>query len=505
MSTKESTPKPTASGSSRRNYAFKGTDGSPLMRKDIQFDLLQAIFSDQNAVFTDPFTTNEVRDQKYTFRDLYISALVHSPRSSKAVRDKISESALFGTEFAMLSLLANVGRISTTMAFFPETRTTLRSYHPIPALSNSDGNLQDAPRIKNTLKACVIPDVEAKGAPTTPSDILLQGHGGRIPTTTITNLIFVLTVHSGAVGRTHFEDDCGIEFTELFSSIPVPSAERARVFLWLCYYYLEAPGSPNPFADNTNIANNESDATRAPSMRLRTAEEMAALPPENVDPPEEIERAQKLAEQRRNFISKERANAIAREEGIQSEKSAETTPGPTGTGPTPVAPINAPVNKSSRGKKNHGTLILEPPAPRGRHARSKEALRANQMESSHSTNVGDPYPYPQHLTAPVQSGSASMAGKSKTGRRRGKHNQNQQYEMVYSPPSPERTMFEQAWHVINRTDALINSDDELGDEHVRLDCIRRLETLNRIRGKPPTPENGQNEHQPSVMEVDANW
>ena len=57
---------------------------------------------------------------------------------------------------------------------FPETRTALRTYHPIPALSKSDGNLQDAPRIKNALKACALPS-EAKGAPSTPSDILLQG------------------------------------------------------------------------------------------------------------------------------------------------------------------------------------------------------------------------------------------------------------------------------------------------------------------------------------------
>ena len=54
-------------------------------------------------------------------------------------------------------------------------RTALRTYHPVPSLQKTDGNLQDAPRIKNALKACVIPDVEAKGAPTTPSDILLQG------------------------------------------------------------------------------------------------------------------------------------------------------------------------------------------------------------------------------------------------------------------------------------------------------------------------------------------
>ena len=56
---------------------------------------------------------------------------------------------------------------------FPEMRTTLRTYHPVPALQKTEGNLQDAPRIKNTLKACLLPS-EVKGAPSTPSDVLVR-------------------------------------------------------------------------------------------------------------------------------------------------------------------------------------------------------------------------------------------------------------------------------------------------------------------------------------------
>lgn len=153
----------------------------------------------------------------------------------------------------------------------------------------------------------------------------------------------------------------------------MPSIERARVFLWLCYYYLESPGSPNPFADNANTASSESDATRAPSMRKRTPEEMTALPAENVDPQDEVEHAQKLAEQRRTFLLKEKASvAAAREEGGASERSKETTPAPAITTTVTVgttAPITAPpANKVSRGgKKNNSSLILEPPAPRGNY------------------------------------------------------------------------------------------------------------------------------------------
>jgi len=106
------------------------------------------------------------------------------------------ETPAFAIEFAKISLLTNVGRINTTMAcsyllclpsifpayssdsfislflVFPEMKTALRSYHPVPSLQKTDGNLQDAPRIKNCLKAALLP-FEARGTPpTTPNAIL---------------------------------------------------------------------------------------------------------------------------------------------------------------------------------------------------------------------------------------------------------------------------------------------------------------------------------------------
>jgi Ino eighty subunit 1 len=51
-------------------------------------------------------------------------------------------------------------------------KTALRSYHPVPSLQKTDGNLQDAPRIKNCLKAALLP-FEAKGnPPSTPAAII---------------------------------------------------------------------------------------------------------------------------------------------------------------------------------------------------------------------------------------------------------------------------------------------------------------------------------------------
>lgn len=51
-------------------------------------------------------------------------------------------------------------------------KTALRSYHPVPSLQKTDGNLQDAPRIKNCLKAALLPS-EFKGTPpSSPLEIL---------------------------------------------------------------------------------------------------------------------------------------------------------------------------------------------------------------------------------------------------------------------------------------------------------------------------------------------
>ena len=97
-----------------RKGALKRADGEPLTRQDLQYDLLNYIFSDTNAVFTDPFSNPP--GQKVTFRDLYVSAIARAPKTARSVRDKFAESEVFATDFAMLSLLANVGRVNTSMA-----------------------------------------------------------------------------------------------------------------------------------------------------------------------------------------------------------------------------------------------------------------------------------------------------------------------------------------------------------------------------------------------------
>lgn len=52
-------------------------------------------------------------------------------------------------------------------------KTALRTYHPVPSLQKTDGNAQDAPRIKNCLKAALLP-AEVKGEPPSTPDQILE-------------------------------------------------------------------------------------------------------------------------------------------------------------------------------------------------------------------------------------------------------------------------------------------------------------------------------------------
>ena len=101
-------------------------------------------------------------------------------------------------------------------AVFPEMKTTLRTYHPVPSLQKTDGNVQDAPRIKNCLKAAILPSEFKSVPPSTPEEILQKTvnsdtypytylikliyfpsqRSGQIPPTSVVNLIFVLANHA---------------------------------------------------------------------------------------------------------------------------------------------------------------------------------------------------------------------------------------------------------------------------------------------------------------------
>ncbi|KZT21669.1 hypothetical protein NEOLEDRAFT_1139080 [Neolentinus lepideus HHB14362 ss-1] len=479
-----------------RTLVIKRSDGEPLTRADIQHDLLFHIFHDQSAVFTDPYRTlhGHPPGTKVTFRDLYLNTLLQSPRCSKGLREKILELPQFGSDFAKIALLANVGRINTTMAFFPELRTNLRTYHPIPSLQKTDGNLQDAPRIKNILKSCLLPG-ELSGQ-ATPLDIVTRARSGQIPPTTVANLVFAMANHALPMGRTHFPRGSSLDFLDLFTNATLTSASRARVFLWLCYYHLEEHTISNPFADEYANEN----PGKAPILEVLPIDQDSA---ENIDPQEEIEWGDRMREQRKLFVIKhaigmDKETRDAAEEQVRRAstnssgrgKGRRTTKKSIRRSVSPAETDFTTVTSVPEGMEIPASVIVD----RDDH-RTGPSRTSSSSDTSHRLVPVDWQSAQTHAQAVAPAHQQQTRDRPDDGPSAPSARPAKRRKIPPSVPAIppmiiyHRTMLEHAWHTVCSTDPALDSDDEaVADEHVRLDCVRRLHVLNRLRGKDPTPE-----------------
>ncbi|RAL68075.1 hypothetical protein DID88_008794 [Monilinia fructigena] len=223
---------------------LKKDDGEPLWRKDIQYDFLKLIFEDNNEVFTNSYDDTL---PKQTFADLYIDAMARSSKTSKILRDKLMSEHEPAKNMAMVCLLVNLGRMNTTLNFFPEMRAQLRTYHAIPSLQarqdpNSYKQLQDAPRLKSILKGAS----EDRPEPSSLEKIKKTP----VPRTNPVNLIFVLATYASKITELHFPKNR--EFFDLIMNTQITSKSRSKAFLWLMWFYLESDfteegADENPF------------------------------------------------------------------------------------------------------------------------------------------------------------------------------------------------------------------------------------------------------------------
>lgn len=92
---------------------LKKDDGEPLWRKDIQYEFLKAIFSNEQAVFTNSYEPPDFPLQ--TFSQIYIDAMARSSKTSKILRDKLLSEHEPARNMAMVCLLVNLGRMNTTL------------------------------------------------------------------------------------------------------------------------------------------------------------------------------------------------------------------------------------------------------------------------------------------------------------------------------------------------------------------------------------------------------
>ncbi|KAF9499848.1 hypothetical protein BDN71DRAFT_1410425 [Pleurotus eryngii] len=406
---------------SRKALPIKRADAEPLTREDVQYDLLHHIFSNPKAVFT---SATSGKTKKVTFSELYVSALSNSNKCSKVLKDKMKETPAFALELAKISLLTNVGRINTTMAFFPEMKTALRTYHPVPSLQKTDGNAQDAPRIKNCLKAALLPSEIRNMPPSTPEEILNKLRAGQKPPTSVVNLVFVLATHSAPLASVHF--DGSFNFLDLFLPRNLSSSDRARTFLWLIYYYLEDPDPPNPFDDDYSRGNPD----KAPLPRVLCEEEMNE---ENIDSPEEIAWGNMMSTQRNAFLQK-LVSTMEHDKKVRSSAPHFV--------PEPEAETSVVTRRS---RTRHGLETPKDEASFMYYVPSRESAPPGLLQK-------DPSP-----------------------------------KLLPRGPREDRSMLQHAWHIMKNADPLVDSDEEFADEHTRTDYTRRLDVLATVQRTLSSP------------------
>ncbi|KAK4188221.1 hypothetical protein QBC35DRAFT_210264 [Podospora australis] len=261
---------------------LKKEDGEPLWRKDIQYDFLKAVFDNEQKVFTNSYDHSL---PKQCFADLYIDTMSQSSKTSKVLRDKLRSDRDAAKGMAMVCLLVNIGRMNTTLNFFPEMRAQLRTYHAIPSLQahqdpHAYKQLQDAPRLKSILKG----GAEDRPEPTSLEDVKSQ----HVPRTNPVNLLFLICANAPKVAELHFPP--GNEFHDLIMKTNYTSHSRAMAFLWIMWFYLESDFTEegcdeNPFGAGVDYGVDVANQG-VPRLVPMTKEEEAE---ENVDPEEEIE------------------------------------------------------------------------------------------------------------------------------------------------------------------------------------------------------------------------
>ena len=282
---------------------IKKDDGVPLWRKDIQYEFLQSVFEDKTPVFT------RVSDgqQGCNFADIYIDAMARSSKTSKVLKDKLQTDRAAAQNMAMICLLVNVGRMNTTLNFFPEMRAQLRTYHSIPALqahqdSNAYKQLQDAPRLKSILKGA---SEDNSDEPRTIETI--RAHP--IPRTNPVNLIFVLSQHAPKTSELHFSSP--VDFFDLVTRGSISSKSRSRAFLWLMWWYLQSNFTKedalnNPFGPGTYKGENtEGIPMHVPELEDLTEEQCNE---ENIDPPDELAFGEEKQRERKRILEEEEAD-----------------------------------------------------------------------------------------------------------------------------------------------------------------------------------------------------
>jgi len=161
------------------------------------------------------------------------------------------------------------------------------------------------------LKAVLLENEESKTIPVGLNQIWDQGETGQCPATSISNLLLAFALRPEPAHEKFFSDYPNhVNMLTLFTPLLIKSSERAKAFLYVIYHYLEAHGSPNPFAD-------EGQPDKIPTLHLLSQEDYDALG-ENIDTPEEVQFGIEMKAQRLQCVA-ELAQQKEEEERVKAD------------------------------------------------------------------------------------------------------------------------------------------------------------------------------------------
>ncbi|GAV54839.1 hypothetical protein ZYGR_0AS01620 [Zygosaccharomyces rouxii] len=272
--------------SSKYNRHLKKPDGEFFTRGDLQFCFLTQLLADERKLFRNiykdvfaksivpvpppiPGKTLNVTDSEYdaktfvfddhlTFSQLYVLTLASSTKCSKVLRDKLLFDQQVAFSTCILGILVNIGRLNTTINFYLEMTSQLRTFHSVPCLqyhSTDSKSLQDTPRLKSILKSLPVGNkpldlsrmYETPEASKNVEDPL-----------NMVNLLFTMCDNVTLVNLKliHKWVETRGDPISLFNILDCPGYEpkdRCNVILWLLYIHLETDMSEESVSNAVKV------------------------------------------------------------------------------------------------------------------------------------------------------------------------------------------------------------------------------------------------------------
>lgn len=332
--------------SSKYNRHLKKPDGEFFTRRDLQFHFLTRLLTDDRPLFTNIFKelyaktlvplpitdgkTVDVTDSGYdartfvfndklTFSQLYILTLASSTKCSKVLRDKLLLDHQVAFSTCVLALLVNFGRLNTTINFYLEMTSQLRTFHSVPCLQYQVADLkslQDTPRLKSILKNLSVGNESLDLAQ------LYESSRTQPIKANVVNLLFTMCdnvslVNLKLLSKYVASPGSSVSLFNILDSPEYEPTDRCNIILWLLYVHTETDLSDEALRRSIKLF---TDGDRLPLER--------ASKEYDEDPQEEYEFGMEQKVKRKEFLRRTKQDESdgkedEEEEDVEQEQEQE--------------------------------------------------------------------------------------------------------------------------------------------------------------------------------------